>query len=207
MSNAVKHLAGILPDTTPILLVHNGMGTVRGAARRETAVAAGLHDPGGAARWECHHPRCPGHHAYRTGKSYEGDYSYLAEVLQSVLPDVARHNNIHSAIWRKLAVNCVINPLTALKGCKNGDLRDYTQEVAAICREVAAVMEREGIHTSAENLLFYVEQVIESTAEISLPCCRTFAPSVYRDRLHHRFSAQPAPARPRRRCTGKRPLI
>ncbi|MBD4608075.1 2-dehydropantoate 2-reductase, partial [Xanthomonas citri pv. citri] len=31
--------------------------------------------------------------------------------------------------------------------------------------EVAAVMEREGIHTSAENLLFYVEQVIESTAE------------------------------------------
>lgn len=26
-------------------------------------------------------------------------------------------------------------------------------------------MEREGIHTSAENLLFYVEQVIESTAE------------------------------------------
>lgn len=67
---------------------------------------------------ECHHPRCPGHHAYRTGKSYEGDYSYLAEVLQSVLPDVARHNNIHSAIWRKLAVNCVINPLTALKGCK-----------------------------------------------------------------------------------------
>lgn len=59
----------------------------------------------------------------------------------------------------------MINPLTALKGCKNGDLRDYTQEVAAICREVAAVMEREGIHTSAENLLFYVEQVIESTAE------------------------------------------
>jgi 2-dehydropantoate 2-reductase len=31
--------------------------------------------------------------------------------------------------------------------------------------EVAAVMEREGIHTSAENLLFYVDQVIESTAE------------------------------------------
>uniref|UniRef100_UPI0023DD92E6 ketopantoate reductase C-terminal domain-containing protein n=1 Tax=Serratia marcescens TaxID=615 RepID=UPI0023DD92E6 len=44
-------------------------------------------------------------------------------------------------------------------------LRDYPQEVAAICREVAAVMEREGIHPSAENLLFYVEQVIESTAE------------------------------------------
>ncbi|MBD3743591.1 hypothetical protein IE980_04890 [Klebsiella pneumoniae] len=30
-----------------------------------------------------------GHHAYRTGKKLRGDYSYLAEVLQSVLPDVA----------------------------------------------------------------------------------------------------------------------
>ncbi|AUJ46429.1 hypothetical protein BV506_18435, partial [Klebsiella pneumoniae] len=28
VSNAVKHLAGILPDTTPIVLIHNGMGTV-----------------------------------------------------------------------------------------------------------------------------------------------------------------------------------
>ncbi|UMY58459.1 hypothetical protein MJ699_07130 [Klebsiella pneumoniae] len=28
MSNAVKHLAGILSDTTPIVLIHNGMGTV-----------------------------------------------------------------------------------------------------------------------------------------------------------------------------------
>ncbi len=136
-----------------------------------------------------------------------GDYSYLAEVLQSVLPDVAWHNNIHSAIWRKLAVNCVINPLTALKGCKNGDLRDYTQEVAAICREVAAVMEREGIHTSAENLLFYVEQVIESTAEnISSMLQDVRAQRHTEIRLHHRFSAQPRP-RPRRRRTGKRPLI
>ena len=59
----------------------------------------------------------------------------------------------------------MINPLTALKNCHNGALREYPQEVADICYEVAAVMEREGMHTSPENLLFYVHQVIESTAE------------------------------------------
>lgn len=48
-------------------------------------------------------------------KAYPEDYSYLADVLQSVLPDVAWHNNIYPATWSKLAVNCVINPLTALK--------------------------------------------------------------------------------------------
>ena len=99
------------------------------------------------------------------GKALSFTYDHQTGALHAVLPDVAWHNNMGASSWRKLAVNCVINPLTAIKGCKNGDLRDYPQEVAAICREVAAVMEREGIHTSAENLLFYVEQVIESTAE------------------------------------------
>ncbi|VTO19779.1 2-dehydropantoate 2-reductase [Klebsiella variicola] len=129
----MKHLAGILPVTTPIVLVHNGMGTVeelRGvkqplllasttqAARRDGNVI--IHVAQGTTH-------------IGPAKSYEEDYSYLAEVLQSVLPDVAWHNHIYSATWRKLAVNCVINPLTALKGCKNGDLRHYPQEVAAIC--------------------------------------------------------------------------
>ncbi len=43
--------------------------------------------------------------------------------LQGVLPDVAWHNNIRAEMWRKLAVNCVINPLTALWNCPNGKLR------------------------------------------------------------------------------------
>ena len=34
-----------------------------------------------------------------------------------------------------------------------------------VCAEVAAVVEREGLHTSADDLRCYVEQVIESTAE------------------------------------------
>ncbi|VTR27979.1 2-dehydropantoate 2-reductase [Serratia fonticola] len=34
--------------------------------------------------------------------------SHLAEILHQALPDVAWHNNIASASWRKLAVNCVI---------------------------------------------------------------------------------------------------
>lgn len=165
VSTAVKNLAHTLPAASPILLIHNGMGTIdelKGvqqpllqgsttqAARRDgnviVHVANGMTHIGPA-------------------KDYPQDYSDLADTLQSVLPDVAWHNNIRPATWSKLAVNCVINPLTALKECRNGDLRDYPQEVEVICREVAAVMEREGIHTSPENLLFYVHQVIESTAE------------------------------------------
>ncbi|MCS0528783.1 2-dehydropantoate 2-reductase [Klebsiella grimontii] len=165
VSNAVKNLSAILPSSVPILLMHNGMGTIdelktlkqplllastTQAARRDGNVI--VHVANGTSH-------------IGPAKDYPQDYSYLADVLQGVLPDVAWHNNIYPAIWSKLAVNCVINPLTALKNCQNGDLREYPQEVAAICYEVAAVMDREGMHTSPENLLFYVHQVIESTAE------------------------------------------
>ncbi|MFB5078795.1 2-dehydropantoate 2-reductase [Raoultella sp. C349492] len=165
VSTAVKNLAERLPASSPILLIHNGMGTVdelKGvrqplllasttqAARRDGNVI--VHVANGTTH-------------IGPARAYPQDYSTLADTLQNVLPDVAWHNNIQPALWSKLAVNCVINPLTALRNCKNGDLRDAATEVETICREVAAVMEREGIHTSPENLLFYVHQIIESTAE------------------------------------------
>lgn len=99
----------------------------------------------------------PAKHPYRNGHN-------LTAILHQAMP-VIWHENIYPAAWSKLAVNCVINPLTALKGCRNGDLRHYPGEVAAICQEVAAVMACEGIPVSAENLLADINKIIASTAE------------------------------------------
>lgn len=165
VSDAVKTLCATLPATTPILLIHNGMGTIdelkslpqplligttTHAARRDgnviVHVASGITHIGPA-------------------RQQDGDFSYLADSLQEVLPDVAWHNTIHPALWRKLAVNCVINPLTALHNCKNGELRDFPAEIRLITQEAAAVIEREGYHISVEDLLDYIYQVIDNTAD------------------------------------------
>lgn len=165
VSDAVKALAATLAEATPILLIHNGMGTIEElrnirqpllmgttthAARRDGNVI--IHVANGTTH-------------IGPAREQDGDFSYLADLLQCVLPDVAWHNNIRAEMWRKLAVSCVINPLTALWNCPNGELRNHSEEVNLICQEVAAVIEREGHHTSADDLRYYVEQVIDSTAE------------------------------------------
>ncbi|MDI2068407.1 2-dehydropantoate 2-reductase N-terminal domain-containing protein, partial [Klebsiella pneumoniae] len=108
-TDAVKGLSAILPETTPILLIHNGMGTIEElhnikqpllmgttthAARRDGNVI--IHVAQGTTR-------------IGPAREQDGDFSYLAETLQEVLPDVAWHNTIRAELWRKLAVNCVIN--------------------------------------------------------------------------------------------------
>lgn len=165
VSDAVKSLTSVLPVTTPVLLIHNGMGTVEELKTIPHPLLMGI---------TTHAARRDGniiiHVASGTthigpARQQDGDYSYLADTLQEVLPDVAWHNTIRPQLWRKLAVNCVINPLTALWNCPNGELLAHPTLTETICNEVAAVMEREGHHTSADDLLYYVNQVIENTAE------------------------------------------
>lgn len=165
VSDAVKGLAAQLPPTTPILLIHNGMGTVEELKALPNPLLMGT---------TTHAARRDGnvivHVANGTthigpARQQEGEFSFLADILQTVLPDIAWHNNIRPALWRKLAVNCVINPLTALRDCKNGDLREFPEEIQKVTHEVAAVIEREGHHISADDLLSYVHQIIDSTAE------------------------------------------
>lgn len=164
VSEAVKNLQFILPESCPVLLLHNGMGTLdelkslrqpllRGvtthAAKHDGTViihvAAGITHVG---------PISPAAAAM----------SELAETLHAALPDVAWHNNVAAAAWQKLAVNCVINPLTVFYNCTNGELAEHTEDIEALSNEVAAVMEREGQHISREWLIDYVMEVIRSTA-------------------------------------------
>ena len=93
-------------------------------------------------------------HAYRSGTATGWRLQLSWRIFcKTVLPDVARHNNIRAELWRKLAVNCVgLIHLTAIWNCPNGELRHHPQEIMQICEEVAAVIEREGHHNFSRRL-------------------------------------------------------
>ena len=165
VSDAVLPLTKLLPATSPVLLIHNGMGTLEELKRVQHPLLMGVTTH--AARRDGSVITHVANGITHIGPAKPGvnDYSDLAERLHAALPDVAWHNDINASCWKKLAVNCVINPLTALLDCPNGELRYHHEHIEMICQEVALVMVREGYHTSAESLYDFATEVIESTAD------------------------------------------
>ncbi|MBJ9975720.1 putative 2-dehydropantoate 2-reductase [Pseudomonas sp. S75] len=72
--------------------------------------------------------------------------------------------DILARLWRKLALNCAINPLTVLHDCANGGLLGHLEEIDELCRELGELLERAGQPLAAQDLVEDVQRVILATA-------------------------------------------
>lgn len=73
---------------------------------------------------------------------------------------------MEAALWHKLAINCAINPLTALYRCLNGELAsrpELSRQVETVCDEVAAVSEAAGYGKTARSIHAEARAVIRDT--------------------------------------------
>lgn len=76
--------------------------------------------------------------------------------------------------WLKLAMNCAINPLTALRRCRNGELLQDAAALATmreVCAEVAAVMRAEGLVADAGELFRLACDTARKTAANTSSMC------------------------------------
>jgi 2-dehydropantoate 2-reductase len=82
------------------------------------------------------------------------------------VPGVAWEADIDAALWRKFAINCVINPLTATRHCLNGDLlaAPYRSALETLCEETEQVLRASGRWHDEAPLLAAVEAVCHATA-------------------------------------------
>jgi 2-dehydropantoate 2-reductase len=90
------------------------------------------------------------------------------------------HQPVLAVLWQKLAVNAVINPLTALHQCNNGQLAagKYREQIKMIIQEIVTVAQYDGIKLDPKLLCTRVYKVIELTSA-------NFS-SMYQDVVHHR---------------------
>jgi 2-dehydropantoate 2-reductase len=175
IGSALKHITLQLKATTSIILAHNGMGTLaelpkafinkhniyalltthgclRKAPLHITHTGIGITDIGLAS-----------------GSVDIAEQQALTCLLNSALPSVKLHKSITEKQWLKLAINCVINPITALHDINNGQVNNdvFTVQIKQILTELVLVAESEGIHLNRDLLIKTVSQVATSTAKNS----------------------------------------
>lgn len=72
--------------------------------------------------------------------------------------------NIGAVLWRKLAINCLINPLTVLYQCRNGELMQYLPRLEALAEDLAALLSTTAFPCKAAELFALACEVIQNTA-------------------------------------------
>ncbi|OON37540.1 2-dehydropantoate 2-reductase [Izhakiella australiensis] len=162
---ALKNLESLIAPACPVLLLHNGLGTLEELRGLPQPILQGVTTHAATRDGNVIVHVASGITHIGPTSIEAARLSDLAEPLHQALPDVAWHNNVAAAAWQKLAVNCVINPLSVEYDCRNGALADHAAEIQRLCAEMALIMEREGFHSSKENLYSYVMQIVESTTD------------------------------------------
>ncbi len=163
--NAVAGLASRLTADAELILLQNGLGSQDAVANRvPQARCISASSTEGAFRDGDWRVVFAGH-----------GYTWLGDVAHAVAPiwlddlDAAKiphewSTDILTRLWRKLALNCAINPLTVLHDCRNGGLQAHHCEVAILCAELTELLQRCGQPAAADNLQQEVERVILATA-------------------------------------------
>lgn len=169
VQSVLASIAQYIHHDAIILLMHNGMGTAQATQdlfpRNPLLLATTTH---GAYRPSNVQVLHTGHGQTLIGAvNQQGALcEFLVEVLNHALPQVHWHDHIEQALWNKVAINCAINPLTALHRVRNGELSQpvYAQQLDGITAEVALVMQAEGLKVNVLELRQTVNNVIEATA-------------------------------------------
>jgi 2-dehydropantoate 2-reductase len=169
VEQAVTALLSSISEESILLFMHNGMGAIDPIEdvikHNPVVIATTTH---GALKT---HSTTVAHTGL--GITQIGGYNkkgqqcqFITDVFEHALPQNQWLDNIHEALWNKLAINCVINPLTAVEQCQNGQLSDtkYTHVIDQLISELVEVMNAEGVNTNFNTLSTRIKQVIDATS-------------------------------------------
>lgn len=137
---ALQQLQPFLSGTCTIILCHNGMGTIEKAQtllkpQQNLYFATTTHGAYKPNQLSVNHT---GLGETKIGL-IQGKHTLAKD--NNLLTPISFQHDINLTLWNKLAINCAINPLTAIHNCKNGALAQpqYRQILTQICEEFSQV--------------------------------------------------------------------
>ena len=178
---ALSNIASLIPSKTIIVFCHNGMGTFEelpiGLTKNHPLITMlTTHGCFKNAPLEITHTGLGqvdfGIVDIRLIKPEPSliklDNAIILKLEQLLMP--ARfHHNIIEKQWLKLAINCVINPLTAIYDVTNGAInnKEYQEIASAVLAEIVLVAKTQDIVLELNELVNMVQKVAQSTSNNS----------------------------------------
>jgi len=171
VADALKGIHHLIADDAIIIVTHNGLGTLEEISyllKSSQSLFALLLTQGAkkTADYQIEHTgEGESNFGLVWGKPVAEKNRCLLELMTQSLHPVNFQENIKQAQWEKLAINCVINPLSALKNIDNGKINQqiYRETVRSIIKEVVNVGAKEGVELAEALLLSLVTKVAKRT--------------------------------------------
>ncbi|WP_394174375.1 ketopantoate reductase family protein [Thalassotalea litorea] len=168
MAQAIRYISPYLKANCPLILLHNGMGVlqqIRDNLTPNQAIGLMLSTQG-ARRLSPEHVQHTGQGQWQLG-NYQNltSKNSAVQLLIDQLDNCTWFEEIRTMQWTKLAINSVINPLTAIHNVLNGQLAapQYQAVIARLIDEVVTQARFANIALDNDNLTQIVFQVIEQT--------------------------------------------
>ncbi|WP_068547364.1 ketopantoate reductase family protein [Thalassotalea crassostreae] len=174
VSIAISNVIPLITSRCAIILSHNGMGVIEhlDSLKKSPNPIYNLLTTQGSQKCDSGYVKHTGIGDTVIGNVFNPNINFEAQlklILNSALIKHSIVENIKEKQWHKLAINCVINPLTAINNIANGELikSNYNCLIENILAEVVAVANAEGNVFKLNTLLSTVREVICNTARNS----------------------------------------
>jgi 2-dehydropantoate 2-reductase len=168
---ALSSIVNLLSENTIIVILQNGMGVA------EQLVKLMPHNPillasttGGANISKPFTINAAGEGKTILGAYHQSHHALNGKII-ALLPQqpspITVSDNIHTQLWLKLAINCIINPLTATNNCINGDLLkddNLIEHMRLLAKEISAVAKVCGQNIDEKILFNSASAVANETA-------------------------------------------
>jgi 2-dehydropantoate 2-reductase len=175
----VQQINPMLPPNLPVLLMQNGLGghelLARAFPKNPRYVGA---TTDAIAKASAHRIEVHARGELIIGSVEQSKATPALAHLLNAHPKGQWDDHILIYLYKKLAVNAVINPLTAKFKCRNGDIRQHSDLVDGIKREVFGLYRALSLDIDLQQLSDYIDSVIVLTAN-------NYS-SMYQDAVHQR---------------------
>ncbi len=170
VANVITQLAPLAKTSASWLLLHNGLGVYEQIAPLlPNRTIIGLLTTHGAFKPDNYTIHHTGLGETQLGVLQQGNQAEqldtLIASLNHILPPVIFNQHFKQAQWLKLAVNAVINPITAINDIDNGEINQpgYQSIIQEILLEFQNVAAANQLNFSLDNLKQLVSQVAHNT--------------------------------------------